>query len=92
MFLRVSTFILFFLAVLIFFFDKAVLSEVYGFLTETGICTDGKFIIGNETQILNQSAANYIKNLTSDNRLMAEMIFTSGPSDIILGYCFCLWK
>ena len=63
MLLRVSTFNLFFLAVLIFFFDKAVLSEVYGFLTETGICTDGKFIIGNETQILNQSAANYIKQL-----------------------------
>ena len=63
MLLRVSTFNLFFLAVLIFFFDKAVLSEVYGFLTETGICTDGKVIIGNETQILNQSAANYIKQL-----------------------------
>ena len=74
MLLRVSTFILFLLALLIFFFDKVVLSEVYGFLTETGICTDGKFIIGNETQILNQSAANYIKNLTSDNRLMAEMV------------------
>jgi len=74
MFLRVSTFILFFLYLLIFFFDKAVLSDMYGFLTETGICTDGKVIIGNETQILNQSAANYIKNLTSDNRLMAEMV------------------
>ena len=74
MFLRVSTFILFFLYLLIFFFDKEVLSDMYGFLTETGICTDGKVIIGNETQILNQSAANYIKNLTSDNRLMAEMV------------------
>ena len=74
MFLRVSTFILFFLYLLIFFFDKAVLSDMDGFLTETGICTDGKVIIGNETQILNQSAANYIKNLTSDNRLMAEMV------------------
>ena len=81
--LRVSTFILFFLALLIFFFDKVVLSEVYGFLTETGICTDGKFIIGNETQILNQSAANYIKNLTSNNRLMAEMVCHSMLNETI---------
>lgn len=50
------------------------LTHVYGILTETGICTDGKIIIGNETQILNQSAARYIKNLTMDNRLLAEMV------------------
>ncbi len=62
------------MAIIVFFFYKVVLPDVYGELTDTGICTDGKVTVGNETQILNQSAANYIKNLTMDNRLMAEMI------------------
>ena len=30
-------------------------------------CSDGKVIIRNETEILNQSGANYIKNMTTDN-------------------------
>ena len=74
MLLNVLTFIDLFMATALFLFDKVVLSDDRGVLTETGICTDGKVIIGNETQILNQSAANYLKNLTTDNRLMAEMV------------------
>lgn len=53
MLLKVSTFILLFLAFVTLFFDKVVLSEVEGVLTEAGICTDGKIIVGNETNILN---------------------------------------
>jgi hypothetical protein len=43
-------------------------------LTENGTCTDGRITIGNETRILNQTAAEYITNLTKDNRVMAEMM------------------
>lgn len=67
----------FFIATLIIFHYQGGLSNSYGLLTETGICTNGKIIIGNETQILNQSAADYIKNLTTDNRLLAEMVCQS---------------
>jgi hypothetical protein len=49
-------------------------SIVYGLLTDDGTCANGIAIIGNETQILNQSAADYIRNLTTDNRLLAEMV------------------
>ena len=48
--------------------------RVYGVLTENSNCTDGRIRIGNETRILNQTAAEYIKNLTKDNRVMAEMM------------------
>lgn len=48
--------------------------RAYGVLTENGTCTDGRITIGNETRILNQTAAEYIKNLTKDNRVMAEMM------------------
>jgi hypothetical protein len=48
--------------------------RVYGVLTENSTCTDGRIRIGNETRILNQTAAEYIKNLTKDNRVMAEMM------------------
>ena len=46
----------------------------YGTLSEDGTCTNGKIRVGNETLILNQPAADYIKNLTLDNRLVAEMM------------------
>jgi hypothetical protein len=49
-------------------------SHVYGVLTDDGVCTNGNMTIGNETLILNQTAADYIKNLTLDNRIMAEML------------------
>jgi hypothetical protein len=49
-------------------------TNVNGTLTENGICTNGKVTIGNETRILNQSAHSYFKNLTMDNRLMAEIM------------------
>jgi hypothetical protein len=48
--------------------------RAYGTLTENGTCTDGRITIGNESRILNQTAAEYIKNLTKDNRVMAEMM------------------
>ena len=49
-------------------------SQLGGLLTENGTCTNGKIIIGNETKILNQSAYSFFKNLTLDNRLMAEVL------------------
>ncbi len=61
------------MAITIFFIPDFYFKHVYGLLTEEGICTNGVVIIGNETQILNQSAAEYIKNLSSDNRLMGEV-------------------
>lgn len=73
MLLKPSSFIYLFISILILI-SISSLTEVYGILTETGICTDGQVVIGNETQILNQSAAYYIKNLTKDNRLIAEMV------------------
>ena len=56
------------LAILMFF-----LPSVYGLLTDNGTCTNGTITIGNETQILNESAADFIKNLTTDNLEMAEI-------------------
>jgi hypothetical protein len=53
---------------------QILISNIHALLTETGICTNGNVTIGNETHILNQSAADYIKNLTKDNRLIAEML------------------
>jgi len=58
---------------MIFFIPHFYFQLTYGFLTQEGICTNGIVTIGNETQILNQSAAEYIKNLSSDNRLMGEI-------------------
>ncbi|HJR83902.1 MAG TPA: hypothetical protein VJ772_00890 [Nitrososphaeraceae archaeon] len=57
-----------YLAIMIFFS-----SNVYGLLTDNGTCTNGRIILGNETQILNESAADFIKNMTTDNRVMAEI-------------------
>lgn len=48
--------------------------HVYGFLTENGTCNTGKTAIGNSTYILNQSYEDFIKNLTKNNRPMAEII------------------
>ena len=61
------------LSITIFFLPHFYLQHISGLLTEEGICTNGVVTIGNETQILNQSAAEYIKNLTSDNHLMGEL-------------------
>jgi hypothetical protein len=55
-----------------------------GILTENGTCTDGIITIGNDTQILNETAAEYIKNLTKDNRLMAEMLCHSFLNETIV--------
>ena len=48
--------------------------ETYGMLTENGICTNGKITIGNDSKILNQSSADFLKNLTMDNRPMAQIV------------------
>ena len=61
------------ITVMIFFIPHFYFQYIYGLLTQEGICTNGIVTIGNETQILNQSAAEYIKNLSSDNRLMGEI-------------------
>ena len=66
--LKAVTLVYFSLAIIIFF-----PAHVYGVLTDKGICTNGNITIGNETLILNQTAAEFIKNLTLDNRIMAEM-------------------
>ncbi len=39
--------------------------------------------IGNATQILNQFAGEYIKNLSSDNRLMGEVFFKAMLNETI---------
>ena len=49
-------------------------SHIYGVPTDDGVCTNGNVTIGNKTQILNQSAADYLKTLTTDNLLMAQMM------------------
>lgn len=61
------------ITIMIFFIPLFYFQHIYGLLTQEGICTNGIVTIGNETQILNQSAAEYIKNLSSDNRLMGEV-------------------
>ena len=67
--LKASSLVYFAIPIMIFF-----PSHIYGVLTDDGICTNGNVTIGNETLILNQTAADYIKNLTLDNRIMAEML------------------
>ena len=67
--LKASSVVYFAIPIMIFFS-----SHVYGMLTVDGVCTNGNMTIGNETLILNQTAADYIKNLTLDNRIMAEML------------------
>jgi len=64
---------MYFITITMFFPPSFYFQYIYGLLTEEGICTNGVVTIGNETQILNQSAAEYIKNLSSDNRLMGEV-------------------
>ena len=65
--------LIYFITITIFFLPHLHFQHIYGLLTEEGICTNGVETIGNETQILNQSAAEYIKNLTSDNHLLGEV-------------------
>ena len=66
------------------FFPSFVWSlRAEGLLTENGTCTNATTTIGNETRILNQTAAEYIKNLTKDNRIMAEMICHSFLNETI---------
>lgn len=48
-----------------------------GLLTENGTCTNGNVTIGNRTFILKQTFANFIKNLTYDNRPLADIICQS---------------
>ncbi len=48
--------------------------DTYGVLTENGTCTNGNITIGNNSKILNQSSADFLKNLTMDNQPMAEII------------------
>lgn len=50
---------------------------VYGLLTENGSCMNGKVQLGNSSYIINQSYADFIKNLTKDNRPMAEVMCQS---------------
>jgi hypothetical protein len=64
---------MYFITITIFFLPHFYFQHIYGLLTEEGICTNGVVTIGNETQILNQSAAEYIKKLSSDNRIMGEV-------------------
>jgi hypothetical protein len=59
---------------MIFFTSIVYCIRAYGVLTENGTCTDGRITIGNETRILNRTVVEYIKNLTKDNRVMAEMM------------------
>ena len=43
--LKVSTYIYLFMTIIVFFFYKVVLPDVYGELTDTGICTDRKVTV-----------------------------------------------
>jgi len=72
--LKESILICLVLALLTFFPSYFHFRQAHGILTENGICTNGNVTIHNQTQILNQSAGEYIKNLTTDNRLMAEIM------------------
>lgn len=65
--MRDSILVLVFMAIMTFLPCDLHFAQVHAVLTENGICTNGKVTIGNETQILNLSAAVYIKKLTSDN-------------------------
>lgn len=67
--MEASSLVYFSIAIMIFF-----PSHIYGVLTDDGVCTNGNITIGNKTQILNQSAADYLKTLTADNLLMAQMM------------------
>lgn len=55
-------------------FTCAYNTSLYAFLTENGTCTNGQVTVGNSTYILNQTYADWIKKLTSDNRPLAEII------------------
>ena len=71
------------MTITIFFPFTFYFQHIYSLLTEDGICTNGVVTIGNETQILSQSAAEYIKNLSSDNRLMGEVFCQSMLNETI---------
>lgn len=71
------------MTIVIFFLPDLYFKHIYGLLTEEGICTNGVVTIGNETQILNQSAGEYIKNLSSDNRLMGEVFCSAMLNETI---------
>ena len=71
------------MTITIFFLPDFYFKDIHGLLTEEGICTNGVVTIGNESQILNQSAAEYIKNLSSDNRLMGEVFCQSMLNETI---------
>jgi hypothetical protein len=57
-----------------FFLPSVYRLYVDGILTENGSCTNGNATIGNESRFLNESADDYLKNLSADNRLMAEIL------------------
>jgi hypothetical protein len=71
--LKDSIFILI-LVVGMVFFHGIYRSSVSGILTENGTCTDGNVVVGNRTYNSNQTYAEWIRNLTNDNRPLAELI------------------
>lgn len=66
--------ILLVIAFMILFASNFCYHHVYGIVTENGTCTNGVVFVGNKTYILNQSYADFIKNLTYDNRILAEIL------------------
>jgi hypothetical protein len=64
----------FYLVVMIIFFSSMYRSGVNSALTENGTCMDGNVPLGNKTHSPNQTYAKFIKNLTSDNRPLAEIV------------------